>query len=78
MYGGGMEAHTKNHSIFLPETEIKEDRPEYVYVPLRGYGYCLAVFDINDTCIGWINCASLGYESAKEWVSKTKWIDQGY
>jgi hypothetical protein len=52
--------HTQNKSIFLPDIEIKEDKPEYVYVPLRGDSASLAVFNLDDRCIGWINSSNLG------------------
>lgn len=70
-------AYTANREILIPDVE-QEPRQEYIYVPLRGYGYMLAVYALNDTCIGWISCTTLGYESVIEWVTKTNWHDQGY
>lgn len=71
-------SYTVNNAIRIPENQVKEDKPEYVYVPLRGYSASLAVFDISDACIGWIDTRTLGYESAAEWIKATKWRDQGY
>lgn len=73
-----MFAYTSNNAILIPDLEIKEDKPEYVYVPLRGYAASLAVYDINDNVIGWIDVRKLGYENAMSWMSGTGWKDQGY
>jgi hypothetical protein len=78
MAARGDWAYTANGQIFVPDFEILEDDPSYIYVPLRGYSASLAVFDIKDKCIGWVNSRTLGYESAKDWMRGTKWIDQGY
>lgn len=71
-------AYTANKRIELPDIQITRDKFEYNYVPLRGYSACLAVFDIDDKCIGWIDTRTLGYENVKEWMDKTKWVDTGY
>lgn len=71
-------AYTPNQEIYIPDVEIKVDCPEYIYVPLRGYAYSLAVFDIEDKSIGWIRTSTLGYDSVKDWMIQTKWIDRGY
>jgi hypothetical protein len=71
-------SYTQNHSIFMPEVKIETHDASYVYVPLRGYCSLLAVFDIQDNCIGWIDTRTLGYETAKDWIVGTNWIDQGY
>lgn len=60
--------YTQNRSILIPDIEVKKDLPEYVYIPLRGYGYCLAVFNLKDECIGWILSETLGHESVKAWM----------
>lgn len=70
-------AYTAHQTVNLP-VEVTQDRPEYVYVPLRGYCAILAVFDLNDRCIGWINTRTLGYNTAQEWIQATRWVDQGY
>jgi len=70
--------YTANHRINVPENRIAIDKSEYVYVPLRGFSAILAVFDINDSCIGWIDTRTLGHESAIEWMQATNWIDGGY
>lgn len=64
-------AYTKNKQIHIPEVEIKEDKPEYNYAPLRGYGFILAVFDLDDKCVGYIGSNVLGYDSVKEWMEKS-------
>lgn len=71
-------AYTLHNRIMLPEVEIMIDKPEYVYVPLRGAAHVMVVYDINDGPIGWIRTDTLGYDSVKEYMSKTNWIDQGY
>lgn len=70
--------YTSNFKVVMPQVEIKEDKPEYVYVPLRGYCAVMAVYSIEDVCIGWIKSAVLGYESVKAWMQATNWRDQGY
>lgn len=60
--------------VFVPETKITQNKSEYVYHPLRGYCSLLAVFDINDKCIGWIDTRTLGCEDAKEWMEKNKYL----
>ena len=72
------EAYTISRKILVPDHQILEDKPEYVYVPLRGYSVTLAVFDLMGQCIGWINVDKLGYPNVKTWMQETKWIDQGY
>ena len=64
-------AYTKNKQIHIPDTKITEDKPEYNYAPLRGFGYILAVFDLDDKCIGWIESSTLGYDSVKDWMEKS-------
>ena len=71
-----MFAYTQNNTIYLPDNRIKEDKSEYVYVPLRGYAYILAVFESNKP-IGWIEVTDLGCKSAVDWWQKTDWKDQG-
>ena len=70
--------YTSNQTIAMPEIEIKNIDSSYVLVPLRGYGYLLAVFDIDDICIGYTTTDNLGYENVKDWMLKTKWFDGGY
>jgi hypothetical protein len=67
--------YTQHGEVLMPDHKVVEDKSEYNYEPLRGYSACLAVFDIDDNCIGWIDTRTLGYESAKEWCKATKWID---
>jgi len=69
--------YTQNNRYQMPDVEIKKDDSSYVYVPLRGTSATLAVFDINDKLIGWINTETLGYPDAKSWIAGEKWIDQG-
>ena len=71
-------AYTATQRIMVPEVEIPADDPTYVYVPLRGHGYVLAVFNLADECIGFIRSSTLGYDSAKAWIVATNWIDTGY
>lgn len=72
------KAYTSNREINIPDIEIKENNTQHVYVPLRGYSASLAVFDIDDNLIGWIDTRTLGFENAKEYMSGTGWRDQGY
>ena len=65
---------TKEGRVFVPDVRIKVDKPEYVYHPLRGYSGSLAVFDIDDRCIGWIDTRTLGYENAKAWMAGTRYL----
>lgn len=71
-------AYTQNRQIFIPDRKITTDDPSYVYVPLRGYCGSLAVFDIDDRCVGWIPIDVLGYPDVKTWMEKTGWRDGGY
>lgn len=71
-------AYTSRHQVLIPDNEIKEDNHTYIYVPLRGYCATMAAFDIDDKCIGWISCITLGYNSVNEWMTATRWVDQGY
>lgn len=69
---------TGNGRVWIPEVRITEDDPSYVLVPLRGYCALLAVFSIDDHCIGWIGIDDLGYETVKDWMRATNWRDGGY
>lgn len=71
-------AYTANQRIEIPDIEIDTDDPAYVYVPLRGHGYVLAVFNQADKCIGFIQSKTLGFASVKAWIVATNWIDSGY
>ena len=69
-------AYTKNKQINIPENKITEDKPEYNYAPLRGHGFIMAVFDLEDKCIGYIEIGTLGYNSVKEWMSKSGYKEE--
>jgi hypothetical protein len=67
-------AYVDGHGLMLvPDVQITEDKAEYVYRPQRGYSGSLAVFDIDDHCIGWIDTRVLGYENAKAWMDGEKY-----
>lgn len=70
--------YTTNKSYLMPDRAIKEINHTHNYVPLRGYFSLLAVFDLDDKCIGWIDTVHLGYPNARAWMDATKWIDTGY
>lgn len=72
------EGYTANRRIMIPEIMTTKDDPTYVYVPLRGHAYVLAVFDLEDECIGFIRSSTLGHDSVKAWMAATNWIDGGY
>jgi hypothetical protein len=55
-------------SVYMPDHMIERHNAAYVYEPLRGYGYILAVF-LDGKCIGSISTQTLGYASAKEWMT---------
>ena len=61
-------------SVFVPDVQIKEDKPDYCYEPALGYSGSLIVFDLDDNCIGWIDPRVFGCENAKEWMLKNKYI----
>lgn len=69
---------TANRRIWIPEVKITEDDPTAVYVPLRGCSGSLAVFNLEDVCIGWLPIEVLGFPSVKEWMAATGWRDGGY
>ena len=74
-----LPAYTQNKTISLPEVRLYDTKPTYVYVPLRGYGALLAVYDTTTNAYaGWIDVRLLGYETARAWVEGTGWKDQGY
>lgn len=75
---GDETAYTATQTIHLPDVEVDQDDPSYIYVPLRGYSSVMAVFDQSDECIGWILSERLGYPTVKDWIKATGWIDQGY
>jgi hypothetical protein len=71
-------AWTQNRQIFIPDQRVSEPNPDHIYVPLRGYAYGMAVFDLSDKCIGWINVETLGYNTVREWMDAVYWADGGY
>lgn len=75
-----LESYTAHNTLYLPETEIKENKPEYIYVPLRGYNHILAVVlgPRPILSLGWILVTTLGFDSVKKWIESTNWVDQGY
>jgi hypothetical protein len=70
-------AWTKNQEIAIPHEPITQEIGGHIYVPLRGYGYVLAVFNVSQRCIGWIDVAILGHKTVKEWCRATAWVDNG-
>lgn len=53
----------------VPETEILEPKPEYLYLPMSGFAYVAAVED-KGICIGYIRCGTLGFPSVKDYFAK--------
>lgn len=70
----GEWARSGKREIFVPDVQIQNDDPTYAYLPLNGYSASLAVFDVDDNVIGWIDTRTLGYESAREWMVANKYI----
>lgn len=64
-------------AIFMPDVEIKEKELIHLYVPLRGSGFTLAVFE-HDEPIGWIKVETLGYDSVKDWIKAVGWVDSAF
>lgn len=62
--------YREDGEVMVPDIEITSDNKINNYEALRGYGYILAVFDIDDKCIGWIKTSTLGLDSAKEFLEK--------
>jgi hypothetical protein len=61
-------------SVFIPKTEIIEDKPSYFAVPLRGSSHTLAVYDREkDKIIGWVEVGNLGYQTAKDFMKSSKY-----
>jgi hypothetical protein len=44
-----------------------------VIVPLCGYGFVLAVSD-GACWVGFVNCETLGFDSAREWALANHWV----
>ncbi len=76
----GTWAYTQHDYIFIPDVEITKPKPEYVYVPLRGYAFVMAVIvpGENNPIKGFINSEYLGYPSVDDWIFRTKWQDEGH
>lgn len=77
------EAFTANRRIMLPEVQLTRVLSHQVVVPLRGYAYTMAVchkFAVNGNllCAGWIQAHTLGYNTVKQWIKATGWVDGGY
>lgn len=62
--------------IRVPDTKVKT-LPEHDLRPCRGYSSSVAVFDINDKCIGWADVTDLGYPDVKSWMTGTKYTVRG-
>lgn len=71
----GEWAYTRNGNLFVPDMEIKADHHTYNYEPLRGYSASVAVLDIEDRCIGWIDIRNLGFENVRTWMMARKMKD---
>jgi hypothetical protein len=65
-------AYTQNHTIHIPDIEVKTDIATHRYAALRGYAYVLAVFDLRGVCIGWILSETLGFENVARWLLANK------
>lgn len=59
------------HSFTLPDQKITIVDPTHVYEPMRGTSASLAVFTDSslETCIGWIDTRTLGFDTAKDWIA---------
>lgn len=53
--------------IYVPDTMIENLLSSYEFVPLRGYGYILAVKD-NGSYIGFIGIEKLGFKTVSEYL----------
>ncbi len=61
--------------VYIPDRKITVDRHYYNLVPVRGYCASLAVFDLDDVCIGWMPIEITGYQTVKDWMRAMRWID---
>lgn len=66
-----MLAYTESQRIFVPEHRIQTVFAHHKYMPLRGFGYIMAVFQ-GDECVGWIECDTLGFKTAADWLKNEK------
>lgn len=61
--------YTGDSAVSMPDVRIYDDKPEYCYAACRGYSASVAVFDIDDRCIGWKLIDDLGYRTVREWMA---------
>ena len=61
------EVFSENRRFFLPEVRVEKRDASHRYMPLRGHGYTLAVFD-GENPIGYIMCDTLGFEHVRDMV----------
>lgn len=57
-----------DRTIFVPDYRFKRIGKNLTLVPMRGYGYMLAVFCGNTECLGYVDVVDLGYANVKEWM----------
>lgn len=70
---GGDWAFTERFgNVFIPDVEIEEDDGSYTFSAVRGYSASLAVFGIDDQCVGWIDTRTLGFETARTYLDSVK------
>lgn len=59
--------HTLGKEIYIQDIMVKGIKDSYIYIPMRGHNYSLAVFE-NNKNIGWIHVNELGYNTVRDWV----------
>ncbi len=62
-------AHLADRSVMLPELKITTVDPTHRYEPMRGFAAHLAVFSADGAPIGYIDTRTLGYETARAWMT---------
>lgn len=58
--------------LLVPDVRVTAYNHEHNYLACRGYSASLAVLDIDDRCIGWIDTQILGFENVKAWMAFSK------
>jgi len=72
---GHQIGYTPNRKeVYVPDVKITDDKPSYYALPMRGWGFTLAVYDTtSEKFVGWVESKDLGFKSSHAFAQSDKY-----